>query len=93
MTRKITLLLGLLILPLTFAMAQDNIAADPERMEQRIKALSQFGANEDGGVDRVAFSEAVSRNFRPSCLARTLTLFPAPAPTGMIFVPSVPFCR
>jgi len=58
MTRKITLLLGLLILPLTLALAQDNIAADPERMEQRIKALSRFGANEDGGVDRVAFSEA-----------------------------------
>ena len=93
MTRRIALLLSLLILPSSPALAVDNIAADPERMEQRIKALSRCGANEDGGVDRVAFSEAVSRNFRPSCLARTLTLFPAPAPTGMIFVPSVPFCR
>jgi len=35
-----------------------SIRADAGRMEQRIKALSQFGANTDGGVDRVAFSEA-----------------------------------
>lgn len=27
-------------------------------MEARIEALSEFGANEDGGVDRVAYSEA-----------------------------------
>jgi hypothetical protein len=58
MTTKTNILVTLLILPLTVALAQDNIAADPERMEQRIKALSEFGANEDGGVDRVAFSEA-----------------------------------
>jgi N-carbamoyl-L-amino-acid hydrolase len=35
-----------------------SIRADAGRMEQRIKALSQFGANADGGVDRVAFSDA-----------------------------------
>ena len=58
MTTKKSILLGLLILPLTLALADDNIAANPERMEQRIKALSEHGANEDGGVDRVAFSEA-----------------------------------
>ena len=58
MTTKTNILVGLLLVPLTFALAQDNIAADPERMEQRIKALSEFGANADGGVDRVAFSEA-----------------------------------
>jgi len=51
-------LLFLLILPFSFTAAQDNISANPERMEQRIKALSQHGANEDGGVDRIAFSEA-----------------------------------
>ena len=35
-----------------------SIHANPERMEQHIKALSAFGTNADGGVDRVAFSEA-----------------------------------
>jgi len=58
MTTKINILLGLLMLPLTLALAEDHIAADPKRMEQRIKALSEHGANADGGVDRVAFSEA-----------------------------------
>lgn len=32
--------------------------ASARRLEQRIKALSQFGANREGGVSRVAFSEA-----------------------------------
>jgi len=32
--------------------------ASARRMEQRIQALAQFGANPDGGVSRVAFSEA-----------------------------------
>ena len=32
--------------------------ASADRMEERIKALSQFGKNGDGGVDRVAYSEA-----------------------------------
>jgi N-carbamoyl-L-amino-acid hydrolase len=40
------------------APAQEEIHASPERMEQRIQALSQFGANPEGGVSRVAFSEA-----------------------------------
>jgi N-carbamoyl-L-amino-acid hydrolase len=40
------------------ALAQEEIHASPERMEQRIQALSQFGANPEGGVSRVAFSEA-----------------------------------
>jgi hypothetical protein len=52
MTHRITLLLSLLILPVTFAAAADNQQADPERMEQRIKALSAFGANADGGMLR-----------------------------------------
>ena len=39
--------------------AQESFpAADPDRMEQRIVALAQFGRNSDGGVDRVAFSDA-----------------------------------
>ena len=33
-------------------------AASPKRMEERIQALSRFGANPEGGVSRVAFSEA-----------------------------------
>ncbi len=57
---KCTILLSLFFLPLTLATAADNPQADPspDRMEQRIKTLSAFGANTDGGVDRIAFSEA-----------------------------------
>lgn len=45
--------------------AQKPIKANPERMEERINALSQFGANPDGGVSRVAYSEAdiAGRNY------------------------------
>ena len=32
--------------------------ASPKRMEERIQALSRFGANPEGGVSRVAFGEA-----------------------------------
>ena len=35
-----------------------EISADPDRMEERILALGKFGANEAGGVSRVAFSDA-----------------------------------
>jgi N-carbamoyl-L-amino-acid hydrolase len=38
--------------------ASTSPTADPKRLEQRIKALSQFGANPEGGVSRVAFSDA-----------------------------------
>jgi beta-ureidopropionase / N-carbamoyl-L-amino-acid hydrolase len=55
---KCTILLSLFILPISLAAAQDIPQADADRMEQRIKALSAFGANADGGVDRIAFSEA-----------------------------------
>ncbi|MEQ8304234.1 MAG: Zn-dependent hydrolase [Cyclobacteriaceae bacterium] len=44
-------------LPLT-VFSQELIKASPERMEQRIKALSQYGANPEGGVSRVAYSDA-----------------------------------
>ena len=40
------------------ASAQQLIKANPARMEERIKALGQFGANPEGGVSRVAYSEA-----------------------------------
>jgi N-carbamoyl-L-amino-acid hydrolase len=43
-----------------FCMGADwkNFRADPRRIEERIKELSQFGANPEGGVSRVAFSDA-----------------------------------
>jgi N-carbamoyl-L-amino-acid hydrolase len=37
---------------------QSEIYANPERMEERIEALARFGANPEGGVSRIAFSEA-----------------------------------
>ena len=48
------------ILPLlgTSLAAQDALRADPERIQKRIDKLSQFGRNPEGGVSRVAFSEA-----------------------------------
>lgn len=42
----------------TAAGAQDLPRADGPRIEARIAALSEFGANADGGVDRVAYSDA-----------------------------------
>ncbi|MFQ5610421.1 MAG: M20/M25/M40 family metallo-hydrolase, partial [Woeseiaceae bacterium] len=40
------------------ALGQEKIYASPERMVERIQALSQFGASPEGGVSRVAFSDA-----------------------------------
>lgn len=40
------------------ASAQELPKASADRMENRIKALSEFGKNSDGGVDRVAYSDA-----------------------------------
>jgi len=49
----------LLLLLAAGAYAETSIVfANAERMEQRIQALSQFGANPQGGVSRVAFSKA-----------------------------------
>lgn len=52
----------ILLLLLTFSqwqlIAQKQIKANPQRMEERINALSQFGANPEGGVSRVAYSDA-----------------------------------
>ncbi|WOJ97116.1 Zn-dependent hydrolase [Congregibacter brevis] len=42
----------------TAAIAEDMLRADPDRMQSRIEALGQFGANPEGGVSRVAFSDA-----------------------------------
>lgn len=50
---------GLLLLPAVGAVAADGtITASPERMQLRIDALARFGANPEGGVSRVAFSDA-----------------------------------
>jgi len=41
------------------AVAQSaDLAADPDRMQQRIDVLGQNGSNREGGVSRVAFSDA-----------------------------------
>lgn len=41
-----------------FADDRPVLRADPERMKARITALSRFGANPEGGVSRVAYSDA-----------------------------------
>ena len=47
------------LLAVSLATAADDLArANPARMQQRIEALAQFGANPEGGVSRVAFSDA-----------------------------------
>ena len=58
MSYRFAFLLSITLVSLAAAAPPADIRADPGRMEQRIKALSTYGANEDGGVDRVAFSEA-----------------------------------
>ena len=58
MARRTIILLGIILLPLTIIAAPADIRANPDRMQQHIKALSAFGANADGGVDRIAFSDA-----------------------------------
>ena len=57
--RYIIAFLSWLIIAVTSHGAEDsNMRANAERMEQRIKSLSKFGANSQGGVSRVAFSDA-----------------------------------
>jgi beta-ureidopropionase / N-carbamoyl-L-amino-acid hydrolase len=48
-----------LLLPV-FSIGADwkNFRADSKRIEERIKELSRYGANPEGGVSRVAFSDA-----------------------------------
>src|SRR5256886_6894481 len=50
----------LLLLVPVFCMGANwkDFRADATRMEERIKDLSKFGANPEGGVSRVAFSDA-----------------------------------
>ena len=58
MSRWTVVLLSIFLFSDTAAAPPSDIRANPDRMEQRIKSLSTYGANSDGGVDRVAFSEA-----------------------------------
>lgn len=46
------------VLPPSAVAESQTLAASAQRIEQRITALSAFGANPEGGVSRVAFSEA-----------------------------------
>ncbi|MDP5071912.1 MAG: hypothetical protein NWQ45_13525, partial [Congregibacter sp.] len=48
----------LLLFAHSVAFAQPLLTASPERMQSRIEALSAFGANPEGGVSRVAFTDA-----------------------------------
>jgi len=58
MSHRTAIFLSIFLLPVTAAAQHSDTRANAERMEQRIEALSAFGANADGGVSRVAFSEA-----------------------------------
>ncbi|MCI0411602.1 Zn-dependent hydrolase [bacterium] len=59
MENALPLLLATLLLP-SHLHSQDwkSFRANPKRMEERILKLSEFGKNPEGGVSRVAFSEA-----------------------------------
>src|SRR5438874_13084802 len=61
MSKEIPIVSLLLVLPVPFFCtdaAWKNFRADTNRMEERIKELSAYGANREGGVSRVAFSDA-----------------------------------
>ena len=55
---RVSILIFVLIAPSPANAQSTDIRANPERMDQRIKALSEFGANAEGGVSRIAFSDA-----------------------------------
>ncbi len=56
--RALTVLLSAGLASIALADAHDQVRADPARMQTRIDALAGFGANPEGGVSRVAFSDA-----------------------------------
>ena len=58
MLRLTAIFFSIFLAPAMVIAQHPDVYANPGRMERRIIALSEFGANEDGGVDRVAFSEA-----------------------------------
>ena len=56
--RYFSILCAFLFIPgLAFAQ-QASVAADPDRMERRINELGRFGSNPEGGVSRIAYSDA-----------------------------------
>ena len=55
---RVSILIFVLIAPSPANAQSTDIRANPERMEQRIKTLGEFGANAEGGVSRIAFSDA-----------------------------------
>src|SRR5437867_13375203 len=59
MRKELPIVSLLLLLPVLWTGADwKNFRADAKRMEQRIKEHSKYGANHEGGVSRVAFSDA-----------------------------------
>lgn len=58
MSRRIAIFLSSFFLLFAVSTQAADVRANPERMLQRIKALSEYGANLEGGVSRVAYSEA-----------------------------------
>src|SRR6266480_4341194 len=54
----VSLLLVLSVPVFCTGAAWKNFRADTNRMEERIQELSEYGANREGGVSRVAFSDA-----------------------------------
>ena len=58
MAIRTSILLSVLLVPYLASAQSPDIRANPERMEQRIKALGEFGTNPGGGVSRVAYSDA-----------------------------------
>ena len=55
---RLTATMVLALLAAVNGSGQNKIYANADRMQTRIEALGRFGANEEGGVSRVSFSEA-----------------------------------
>lgn len=58
MAIRTSILVSVLLMPYLAGAQSPDIRANPERMEQRIKTLGEFGTNPGGGVSRVAYSDA-----------------------------------
>ena len=58
MTSRAVILLYILFAPVAGLTQTTDIHANPQRMEENIRALSRFGENPGGGVSRVAYSDA-----------------------------------
>ncbi len=58
MLLRTILFMAMLACPMLASAQANEIGANPDRMEQRIKALSAYGRDDSGATSRVAFSEA-----------------------------------